>query len=193
MRRLLIILTLATIGWLPVAGQAADKELLGRALDYFQGAKYHECMLILSRLDSVYTLNPRFRAFLGVCYYHEAAYDKAAKQLTAVMDDIEAFAPQERTVYRWTCAESLFTLQRYQEAIPHYEAMLAVCRPEERADALYRLGFCSMYTADWHAAEERLESAIAYYNQYRSADREARLTQAFHMLAGIRQRLKDKP
>ena len=44
MRRLLIILTLATTGWLPVAGQAADKELLGRALDYFQGAKYHECM-----------------------------------------------------------------------------------------------------------------------------------------------------
>ena len=150
-------------------------------------------MLILSRLDSVYTLNPRFRAFLGVCYYHEAAYDKAAKQLATVMDDTEAFAPQERAVYRWTCAESLFILQRYQEAIPHYEAMLAGCQPEERADALYRLGFCSMYTADWHAAEERLESAIAYYNQYRSADREARLTQASHMLAGIRQRLKDKP
>ena len=42
---------------------------LGVAIDYFQSGKYHEALLYFARLDSLYRLNPRFRAYTALCYY----------------------------------------------------------------------------------------------------------------------------
>lgn len=57
--------------------QAKDAEQLGKALEYFASQKYHECLLILQGLDKQYRLNPRYKAYLGVCYYYEWDYENA--------------------------------------------------------------------------------------------------------------------
>ena len=62
-------------------GKAEDTRKLERALDYFSGQKYHEALLLLAALDRQYALNPRFKAYLGMCYYHEWEYDKACLYL----------------------------------------------------------------------------------------------------------------
>ena len=62
-----LVLSMVTIG----RAQSPDSQKLGMALDYFQSGKYHETLLILEQLDKQYRLNPRFRAYLGVCYFHE--------------------------------------------------------------------------------------------------------------------------
>lgn len=99
LRHTLTTIAIIVAATLPLHAQQADKEQLGRAIEYFQTAKYHECMLILARLDSVYTINPRFRAFLGVCYYYEGQYAKAAEYLEATIPQLKAFSPQEVGLY----------------------------------------------------------------------------------------------
>ena len=49
----------------------SDSELLGKAIDYFQSGKFHEALLLFEKLDQKYKLNPRFRAFIGVCYFYD--------------------------------------------------------------------------------------------------------------------------
>ena len=59
----------------PTHNKQKDAELLGKALEYFASQKYHECLLILQGLDKQYRLNPRYKAYLGVCYYYDWDYD----------------------------------------------------------------------------------------------------------------------
>ena len=49
--------------------KSEDAEQLGRAMEYFSSGKYHEALLLFQKLDDEYELNPRFKAYLGVCYY----------------------------------------------------------------------------------------------------------------------------
>lgn len=152
---------------MPCAAQdVKDSDKLGMAIDYFQGGKYHEAMLLLSSLESKYKLNPRFKAYLGVCYYYEWEYKKACRELEPVLDKLEALSPQERSVYYFCLAESHFALEEYSLAIPQYERMLNVCHDNEKGDALYRLGFCYMQGEDWHSAYDYLESALLYYERF---------------------------
>ena len=44
-------------------------ERLGKALEYFTSQKYHECLMIMQDLEKQYLLNPRYKAYLGVCYF----------------------------------------------------------------------------------------------------------------------------
>ena len=85
-----------------------DAELLARALDYFVSRKYHECLILLERLDKTYRLNPRYKAYLGVCYYYEWDYERTIRCLDPVIPLLENFAPQERSFYCWADAESHF-------------------------------------------------------------------------------------
>ena len=57
-------------------------ERLGKALEYFTSQKYHECLMIMQDLEKQYRLNPRYKAYLGVCYYYEWDYEHANKYLT---------------------------------------------------------------------------------------------------------------
>lgn len=169
---------------------ATDAERLARGLEYFRAAQYHECLLLLAPLDSAYQLNPRYRAFLGVCYYHEADYKRAAACLDETLPQLSLFSPQERSLYYWTAAESHFLQGEYAQALPLYDTMSSLCLPPDRADALYRLAFCHMYTEEWSLAYEYFCSALAYYRRYRQADSAARIAQTRHMIAGIIGKMK---
>ena len=123
---------------LPVSSQQQkkeDAELLARALDYFVSRKYHECQILLERLDKTYRLNPRYKAYLGVCYYYEWDYEQTVRCLDPVIPLLENFAPQERSFYCWADAESHFGLQQYESALPLYEQMLSLCQENEKPDA----------------------------------------------------------
>ena len=102
---------------LPVSSQQQkkeDAELLARALDYFVSRKYHECLILLERLDKTYRLNPRYKAYLGVCYYYEWDYEQTIRCLDPVIPQLENFAPQERSFYCWADAESHFGLHAFE-------------------------------------------------------------------------------
>ena len=163
-----------------------DAEQLAKALDYFTSQKYHECLLLLQPLNDRYKLNPRYRAYLGVCYYYEWEYAQAISLLDEVIPQLQGFAPQERSLYYWMDAESHFSLQRYQEAMPLYEEMLGLCHDNEQPDAYYRLGFCHLFLGDKVKARECLEHALEGYLKYRNTpDEKARIAQIKNMIKGL--------
>ncbi len=165
------------------AQRSQDAEQLGRAIEYFSSAKYHEALLILDRLNKQYTLNPRYLAYLGVCHYYEWNYAEAIQYLDKAIPQLSAFSPHERSFYYWSNAESHFLLGRYDEAIPLYEKMLNLCYENEKADAFYRLGFCHMFAEDWQKACDNYKQAAHYYTYYRPEE-QARLVQINNMIAG---------
>lgn len=185
-RALMALMVWTALGTTVCRAQLSDKEQLSRALEYFQAEKYHECMLILARLDSIYTLNPRFRAFLGVCYYYDGNYRQAARHLEATLPQLTPFGPQELSVYCWLCAESLFNEGQWHRAVNYYEQALLQRRGADKADALYRLGFCYINMANWPCAYEYMESALSYYRTDRSRPNTARIEQLRHMVPALR-------
>ena len=169
-----------------------DVERLGRALEYFTSEKYHECLLILSDLDEHYELNSRFRAFLGVCYYHEWEYEKACSYLDEVLPLLESVAPQERSFYYFANGESHFNLQQYKEAIPQYQEQLKLCHNDEKGDAYYRLGFCYMFLNEWTLALNNFELSLSSYKQYlNNEEHKARISQIEKMIKGCKKRVKN--
>ena len=190
--RLIAIILCAALGKLQA--QTSDSEKLGRALEYFQTEKYHECMLLLEKLDHQHRLNPRFRAYLGVCYYYEWDYEKAYRLLDTLIPELRNFAPHERSIYYWTCAESHFNMKQFAAAAPLYGNMLEVCHENEKPDALYRLGFCHMFRNDWQQAYDCFNEALSLYLKYKDKDQTPRIAQIRNMLAGIKEHLpKPKP
>lgn len=166
------------------AQKSKDAEELGKALEYFTSAKYHEALLIFQRLDKEYKLNERFKAYIGLCYYHDWDYETAAKYLEDAMPKLEVFAPHERSVYYYTTAESKFNLKRYKEAIPYYEKTLTVCYEREKADVYYRLGLCNMFLQAWKPAYDQYMNAEKIYCQYKKdEDVQGRLAQIKRMSA----------
>ena len=155
------------------AQKSKDAEELGKALEYFTSAKYHEALLIFQRLDKEYKLNER-----------DWDYEAAAKYLESVMPKLEVFAPHERSIYYYTTAESKFNLKRYKEAIPYYEKTLTVCYEREKGDVYYRLGLCNMFLQSWKPAYDQYMNAEKIYNQYKQEeDVQGRLAQIKRMAA----------
>ena len=172
--------------------QTRDSERLGMALEYFTSGKYHESLLILERLDKQYTLNERFHAYMGICYFHEWDYKNACNYLDELMPQLEVFAPHERSVYYYTNAESHFYLQQYDKAIPLYEKMLLVCYDNEKADALFRIAFCYLSKEDYVNAYEFLCFARDYYQTFPNENKVARLEQIKTMIVGCEEKLKEE-
>lgn len=195
MRRF-VLLFLAII--IPLAADAqrqksAESEELGKALEYFSSGKYHEALILFGKLDKKFNLNPRFKAYIGVCYYYEWDYENACKYLNTALPDIGNYAPHERSVYYYCNAESHFQLEKYKEAIPLYEKLLNVCFNNEKGDALYRLGFCYMFNEDWANARDYFSSAIAFYERFSeiTPTLSARLQQIKNMVKGCEKELED--
>ncbi|WP_288146456.1 tetratricopeptide repeat protein, partial [Xylanibacter caecicola] len=168
MKRFIILFMVSTMTLCSYAqrDKSADSEQLGKALEYFSGGKYHEALILFTQIDKRYNLNPRFKAYIGVCYYYEWDYENACKYLDTALPDIENYAPHERSVYYYCNAESHFLLEKYKEAIPLYEKLLNVCFNNEKGDALYRLGFCYMFNEDWTNARDYFSSAVAFYESF---------------------------
>lgn len=178
-------LALAAIG--QTARTMPDKEQLEIALDYFSSSKYREALTLLTKLDKKYKLNPRFKAYIGVCHYYEWNYKEACKYLDATIKDIEVYAPHERSIYYFTDAESHFFLEEYEKAIPLYEKMLNVCFNNEKGDAFFRLGFCYLQINENKAALDNLNSALLYYEKFGySDDKKARIVQIKKMIEGLK-------
>lgn len=173
--------------------KSAESEELGKALEYFSSGKYHEALILFGKLDKKFNLNPRFKAYIGVCYYYEWDYENACKYLNTALPDIENYAPHERSVYYYCNAESHFQLEKYKEAIPLYEKLLNVCFNNEKGDALYRLGFCYMFNEDWANARDYFSSAIAFYERFSEITPilTARLQQIKNMVKGCEKELED--
>lgn len=171
------------------SAQVSDSDRLGMALDYFQSGKYHEARLLLQKLNAHYRLNPRFKAYLGVCCYYEWDYKQATTLLDSVIPQLSAFAPQERSVYYFANAESHFFLEQYNEALPLYQTMLSLCKPNEMPDAFYRIGFIHTYRHEWIAALDNLQSALVYYRRHRPEE-QARIAQIRNMIKGCCDKIK---
>ena len=169
-----------------------DTERLGMAIDYFQSGKYHEALLIFAELDEQYDLNPRYHAYMGICYFHEWAYPEACKYLDEAIPQLEGFAPHERSVYYFTDGESHFQHQQYHEAIPYYEKALGVCFENEKGEINYRLGLCYMFEEQWEKARDNYQKALDNYLAYQNTDENrSRILQTAHMLKGCESHLKE--
>lgn len=175
MRRLIPYLYILLLFPLAVQAQKSkDSEVLGKAIEYFGGRKYHEAMLCFEKLSASYRLNPRFDAYLGVCYFKEQKYEKAAETLVRAIPSLEPFPPHERATYYYSCAESLFMLCRYDSARTYYDMTLPVCRKDELCNVYFRLGFCAIFLEDYDKAIDNLELAHYWFGQTAKPNREAR-------------------
>ena len=94
-----------------------DTRMLGKAVDYFASGKYHEALTLFVKLDKKYKLNPRFMAYIGICYYHEQEYTQACRYLDTSIPSLSIYAPAERGIYYHAAADSHFKLEQYAEAI----------------------------------------------------------------------------
>ncbi len=158
---------------------------LGKALEYFTSSKYHEALLIFQRLDKDYNLNDRFKAYIGLCYYHEWDYQTAVKYLDKAIPNLDAFAPHERSVYYFTAGECYFHLEKYPSAIPYYNRVLTVCYDREKPDIYYRLGLCYMFIEQWKQAYEQYSLAEDAYKKFgQGRDIQPRMAQIKRMAAG---------
>lgn len=196
MRRLVVLFLAAIIssGIHAQKQKSVESEKLGKALEYFTGGKYHEALLLFSQLDKKYNLNPRFKAYIGVCYYYEWDYENACKYLNSVLPELAKYAPHERSIYYYCNAESNFLLGKYKEAIPLYEQLLNVCFNNEKGDALYRLGFCYMFCEDWTNACDYFNSSLAFYKRFSdiTPTLSARIRQTENMMKGCQQKMMEK-
>lgn len=169
--------------------QTSPSHDLGIALDYFQSGKYHEALAILAPLDSTYNLNPRFRAYTGLCYYYDNDFKNAARLLDASLPRLTAFSPQERSVYYHAEADSHFILQQYDEAQAAYDSLLVLCADKEKSEAYYRLSFIFIYKKEWINALDNLQSALVYYQRF-LPDEKARIAQIRNMIEGCCEQIK---
>lgn len=186
MSRLLII---AVAIWFSIVAEAQQKqpgaEQLGMALEYFQSGKYHESLLIFQNLDKRYKLNPRFRAYMGLCYYYEWNYKKSAEYFDTVLPALKGLAPHELSVYYYAAGESYFQMQQYSRALPYYQDDLAVCYNQEKGDVYYRIGLCHMFAGEWQEAYDSYTRAETCYRRYRAPEGlEARMAQISNMKNG---------
>lgn len=165
-----------------------DRQMLGMAVDYFAGGKYHEALMLFIKLDKKYRLNPRFIAYMGVCYYHEQDYAMACRYLDRALPSVGVYSPAERRVYYNAAAESHFKTGKFAEAIPIYEKLTLICRNEDKADILYRLGHCYMQQEKWALAAEAFTSAAAYYEAFPQDGKQARMKQIGNMIKGCLQK-----
>ena len=185
------ILTTIVLSLPFMAQEPLDRDRLGMAIEYFQSGKYHEALLIFEKLDKEYTLNARYQAFMGICYYHEWLYEEACQYLDKAIPQLEQFAPHERSVYYFTAGESHFQLQQYAQAIPYFEKALTVCYDNEKGDIHYRLGLCHMFAEQWQEAYNHYDTALDLFLALRDTpDMQARIHQTAHMMKGCEQHLK---
>ena len=105
------------------------------------------------------------------------------------MDDKSRFLASD--IYYFADAESHFNLQHYERADTLYRMMLDVCYPKEKADAYYRIGFCSMFAENWQEACDNFKLALQHYEQHRNTpDLQARITQLQKMIGGLEKQLQ---
>lgn len=185
-----IILLGLPVGDVRAQQTVSDADELGMALEYFQSEKYHESLLLFQKLDKRYKLNPRFRAYIGLCYYYEWDYKKSVKYFDAVLPKLQGLSPHELNVYYHAAAESYFQLQKYEKALPYFMKNFSLSYDREKGDICYRIGLCHMFLKQWYKARDYYSKAEDYYTRYLDiVDREDRLAQTKAMLRGCEKQI----
>lgn len=190
-KTLYILILLTTLSIQPSLSQSKDTDKLGMAIEYFQSGKYSEALNLFTKLEKNHNLNPRFKAYIGVCYYYDWNYEQATEYLSKAIPQLEKFSPQEQSFYNYACAESYFNLGEYSKALPYYTKMLSQCHDNEKPDAYYRIGFIHMFRQEWIAALDNYQSALVYYQQYRP-DEKARIAQIRNMINGCAEKIDNR-
>lgn len=121
--------------------ETTDSELLGKAIEYYVGGKYHECTLLFEKIKKTYRLTPRFLAYLGFSYYKENNYEEASKCLQTSIPSLTSFSPKEQSVYIYACAESLFMLHKYKDSMRYYDMLIPLTVGNDRGDVLFHKAF----------------------------------------------------
>ena len=160
---LFIFLALSTLS--SVNAQVRESEKLGKAIEYFGGQKYHEALILFEGLAKKYRLNPRFYAYMGVCYFKEQDYRHAAEMLDSIIPHLEPFPPHERGVCYYSCAESHFLLGDYPTALSYYEMSIPVANECEKGDIYYRMGCCGMMMQSHSIQIENFRQAKSWFEK----------------------------
>lgn len=163
---------------------AKDKEMLGKAIEYFGGGKFHEAGLIFTKLQQRYDLNPRFKAYLAVCHFKDQEYEKTIDILDKVLPKLQVFSPHEQAIYYYTSAESHFQLAQYDTAKVYFEKTLPVCYDDEKGDIYFRIGFCNLFLGNEDATKDDFCNASKMFKAYNATDKDkqARIIQTDIML-----------
>ncbi len=172
--------------------------MLGKAIDYYQGRKYHECILAFENLRRHYQLNPRFTAYLGFSYYKTQQYPEAVEFLEESIPSLKAYSPLEQAVYLYACAESHFALAQYSEALPYYTQALPLTNGLDKADVNYHMAFCYYFQGtDSTSVNQTIQHFTTANELYKrnasqtalSELHTARLSQTENMLRALRRSL----
>lgn len=163
-----------------------DSEKLGMAIEYMQSNKFHEALIILCQLDKKHRLSPRLKAYIGLCYYYEQDYAMTCKTMDTLVVQLDAFAPQERSLYNYCTAESHFNLGEFKEAITYYDAMLPLCHNNEKADALFHLAFCYLNLGNNEQALQTFQDSLSCYEKYGyPKEKAARVIELKNIIKGL--------
>ena len=164
--------------------RSKDKDMLGKALDYFGGGKYHEAGILFTKLQEKYELNPRFKAYLAVCHFQEQEYEKATMVMDEVLPELTPFSPHELSFYYYAAAESHFQLEQYDTAMIFFQKTLPLCHNDEKGDILFRIGFCHLFLSEEDKAKEDFAEAVKMFRTYNRSDKtkKARAAQTEIML-----------
>lgn len=176
-----------------VKHRSSDTEILGKAVEYYQGGKYHEAVITFEKLQKNYNLNPRFKAYIGYSYYKEMEYIKAVQYLKEAIPELKSYSPNEQAVYIYSCAESLFILSRYDEAIEYYVMALPITQGNDKGDVYYHTAFSYYQKGIYDTALTYFSEAInCYSNDNNSLDElhKARKSQAEKMLRWLKKNTK---
>lgn len=162
---------------------AEDKEMLARAVEYFNGEKYHEAGIIFRNLNKKYNLNTRFKAYLGICELKDWNYPAVTEIFDSIYTDLAVYAPLEQNVYYNAAAESHFNLGNYHAALKYYELALTVCANKEKADICFKAGICCLQFDDRATTKDFLSKSLDFYTQYPTGkDEQDRMKQIRKML-----------
>ena len=175
------------------AQQKTDSRTLGMAIDYFQSGKYHEAIVLFNKLDKEYELNPRFLAYMGVCYFYIEEYKSACKYLLQQLPKLHVFSPAEQTLYYATCAESSFILEEYAQAIDLFRQTTQLCREEEKGDCFYKIALSYSTLEQYDSAYHYLSQAKDNYRHFQGKyTTTARMAQIEKMMVGCKMKIEQK-
>lgn len=162
-KMLLTVLLLANVTLSHAQEQTSVTDLLGKAIEYFSGQKYHEALLTFAQIEKTHRLTPRFQAYKGVCQFKMEEYENAIETLEPVAKLMTSFSPHEQAVYYYAWGESYFQLGRYFETVPCFQAAFGVSNESDRAEICYRLGFSQMMCAEYEDAIYWFREAERWY------------------------------
>lgn len=163
-----------------------SKTRLDKAKEYFATEKYHESLIEFQKLDEEYNLSTHYYAYMALCFYKENEFQKACTYYEKAARYLEVCAPNEKSLYLYTLADSFFKLAQYADALNNFEKVLDVCTNREKADVYYHIGFCQFFLDEKEGALHSFRMSLKHYGEFpHETGTKARITQLQKMIGGL--------